>query len=748
MSRIPFFVIFLALFVFYLFSFKHLAHAALSSCTVSISPTEVLPGSQNSFQFQFNNTSSANIKWIKSTKPFGGITTDGVSLFQWVKTFTPDGSDIVITDSSGVNPLTPGGSITMNATLTVGEVAGSSGNWTIQASDDINGLSPITCTGATDLSISGSAPDTTAPSISGVSASDISDTSATISWSTDESSNSLVEYTVVANFGEYQFSQSSSSLVTSHSVSLTTNIAANTTYYYRVCSTDASGNQGCSGENSFTSIATSSATATPTPTATPASTTTTTTTTATVVAGDTTAPRVTVTTELESTYEEAPRISGRATDDTGVESVDYSTDGGLNWITADETQGLGTEAEYSFVPFVFEDGDYVLIVRAIDAAGNVGVSEELTFVIDRLPPRIGGVLMAMGPQPLLPNSEDVVVVPRTADIKIVLSAVGGPNSIDLTLGDRVFSLVKSPETSLWSGQIQMPENGLFELFSEARDGAGNSVEKSLGRILVVETGRVTSSEGKIPKDATISVYTKDVASGVWTLWDAKTFGQENPYVLGDNSDYSFLLPAGTYYLKIEALGFRSLISEIFSFSESTALNADFDLKNVTELVLFGMRFSFPDLLEEKADVALKVQHVDTDGLDDTGVGAKTFVLPTSNGGTFNLASERGGGILITVVNTWSPPALEQISILQKVIDEHRFPGVIVLNQTSVSKATVFQRKARYNVPFVVDAQGSLSESYTRVAYPAHYFVNSSGIIDKVVSGVLSKEGLSEMLERD
>jgi hypothetical protein len=91
--------------------------------------------------------------------------------------------------------------------------------------------------------------DITSPNITAVTASGITRNGATIAWSTDEASNSQVEYGTTTSYGSS--SSLNSSMVMTHSMSLSA-LSAGTTYHYRVISSDASGNQGVSGDYSFT----------------------------------------------------------------------------------------------------------------------------------------------------------------------------------------------------------------------------------------------------------------------------------------------------------------------------------------------------------------------------------------------------------------------------------------------------------------------------------------------------------------
>jgi len=95
------------------------------------------------------------------------------------------------------------------------------------------------------------ASDTTAPTISGMTATSITTSGATITWTTNEAATSIVEYGLTTSYGS---TATSTTLKTSHSVALT-GLNANTKYYYRVKSADAAGNVATSSGSSFTTQA-------------------------------------------------------------------------------------------------------------------------------------------------------------------------------------------------------------------------------------------------------------------------------------------------------------------------------------------------------------------------------------------------------------------------------------------------------------------------------------------------------------
>ena len=103
--------------------------------------------------------------------------------------------------------------------------------------------------------------DNTAPVITGVNASAITTSQATIGWQTNELSDSRVEYGLTASYGSFSALQAAA--VLSHSVTIA-GLTPDTQYHYRVYSKDAAGNVAISGDASFTTAAPAGDTIAPT----------------------------------------------------------------------------------------------------------------------------------------------------------------------------------------------------------------------------------------------------------------------------------------------------------------------------------------------------------------------------------------------------------------------------------------------------------------------------------------------------
>ncbi len=185
--------------------------------------------------------------------------------------------------------------------------------------------------------------------ISQVSAAGITTSAAVVTWTTNITSDSQVEYGPAISYGT--FSALNPSLVTSHSQSLS-GLTPATLYHYRVRSRDGAGILLTSGDYTFTTAA----------------------------ASDTTAPTVMITSPTSSaTYTATSTplsIGGTASDNVGVTQVSWSSSRG----------GSGTASgttSWSVSGITLLSGSNIVTVTARDAAGNARTA---TLTVTYSPP--------------------------------------------------------------------------------------------------------------------------------------------------------------------------------------------------------------------------------------------------------------------------------------------------------------------------------------------------------------------------
>ncbi|MFY9268167.1 MAG: fibronectin type III domain-containing protein [Candidatus Manganitrophaceae bacterium] len=198
-------------------------------------------------------SNEVNKGFADSTPPtLTGITTSGMTTtavtISW-NTSEPATSQVEYGTTTAYGASSP-----LNTTLTTSH------------SRSLNGLTPATlyhyrvvskdatgntATSGDNIFTTTTPPDTIPPRISGITASNISSTSAVITWTTNEPSDSLVKYGVTSNYNF--FTLLDANRVTSHSRTLT-NLSPSTTYHFQVVNKDAAGNQAISGNNFFTTV--------------------------------------------------------------------------------------------------------------------------------------------------------------------------------------------------------------------------------------------------------------------------------------------------------------------------------------------------------------------------------------------------------------------------------------------------------------------------------------------------------------
>ncbi len=88
-------------------------------------------------------------------------------------------------------------------------------------------------------------------------------------------------------------------------------------------------------------------------------------------------------------------------------------------------------------------------------------------------------------------------------------------------------------------------------------------------------------ETRIP-NAVVSLYVKNYSAPVNQedkLWRAEDYLQTNPQTTDIRGTYSFLVPAGEYYFKVDAPGYRSMIGEPFIVTDGNGIHKNIELKS-------------------------------------------------------------------------------------------------------------------------------------------------------------------------
>jgi len=201
--------------------------------------------------------------------------------------------------------------------------------------------------------------DETLPTIFNELVTVLSPTSALLTWNTDESATSFVDYGIVGG-PPYASTDGSGGLVTDHSVTLS-GLTADTTYHYRLRSGDAAANERITTDNTFKTLA----------------------------AADVTKPVISdlVVTALSPT---SIGITWK-TDEPATSHVDYGFTAGPPYASTQGDAGLVTS--HSIILTGLTNGaTYHLQARSADAAANEATTADTPITLgDITPPVISGI---------------------------------------------------------------------------------------------------------------------------------------------------------------------------------------------------------------------------------------------------------------------------------------------------------------------------------------------------------------------
>lgn len=459
------------------------AYAVISSTTATISDHTISKSATLQLTIDIENTDSQSIRYIRITRPSDAISITGASA-SWSVSWDSDYVEL----TGGT--LSSGGSIGITIDIASGSVDQASLPWVVLVSDASNGSSPFTATGDLSFSVSGDPPDTTAPIIANVSL-QTTNSSFTVSWSTDEAATGVLSYGLTNSYGS---TKQSTSYTRSHSLTAT-NLSQDTTYYFSIDSSDASGNAANSYE-SFLVTSDVQPTATPTVTPTPTTAASATPTVTPTPIPDKTEPIVVLYPLAQKSYKTIPSLRARTSDEGGIETLYYAVNGGVYT----RILGVGTTSskplEFSFTPkHATRSGTYRIQIKSVDYTGNVGLSDTQSYVLD-----------AAGPQILISSSFQPVMKEMPTMRGTVLDSSGVATIEHTYDGGKTWSVIPSLVTDYGVefsiDPLDAAKEGEYHVAIRATDSVGNVTVSAIKRVIIdrfaPRSAGVIVSSGSIP----------------------------------------------------------------------------------------------------------------------------------------------------------------------------------------------------------------------------------------------------------
>ncbi|PWH15635.1 MAG: TlpA family protein disulfide reductase [Anaerolineae bacterium] len=130
----------------------------------------------------------------------------------------------------------------------------------------------------------------------------------------------------------------------------------------------------------------------------------------------------------------------------------------------------------------------------------------------------------------------------------------------------------------------------------------------------------------------------------------------------------------------------------------------------------------------------------------TGFLAPDFSLNTLQGERITLSDLRGKVVLLNIWASWCPPCRAEMPTMQKVWEEYRAQGVMVLAVNSTVQDTLTDTQNFVNdygltFPIPLDVSGEVTRLYQVSSLPTSFFIGADGVIREVVIGGPMSEAL-------
>ena len=154
---------------------------------------------------------------------------------------------------------------------------------------------------------------------------------------------------------------------------------------------------------------------------------------------------------------------------------------------------------------------------------------------------------------------------------------------DIVLGE--FNYINN--NGIWTAETKAPNvDGKYEvrtIIKYAEKTKDNKITENLSMILVVDPeGYIyekTADNKEIRiSNAKVSIYWLNPETKKYELWPAKDYQQENPWTTDITGKYSFLVPPGTYNLKIDSQDYLVYEGKPFQVEEGTGIHKNIELK--------------------------------------------------------------------------------------------------------------------------------------------------------------------------
>ncbi|QDT53432.1 Thiol-disulfide oxidoreductase ResA [Caulifigura coniformis] len=165
----------------------------------------------------------------------------------------------------------------------------------------------------------------------------------------------------------------------------------------------------------------------------------------------------------------------------------------------------------------------------------------------------------------------------------------------------------------------------------------------------------------------------------------------------------------------------------------------FVLAGIQSALLF--RVHLPGVARE-AQLANQAK-VDDASIIQAGAPAPAFHLPTVDGATFDLSSQRGNVVLINFFATWCAPCVVELPLIEGAWNDYRdrrdFSVLVIGRGEKPDAVAAFRLAKQLTFPMAADPQGEVFSLFAREGIPRTYLIGRDGTVRLALTGFSRKE---------
>jgi peroxiredoxin len=166
-------------------------------------------------------------------------------------------------------------------------------------------------------------------------------------------------------------------------------------------------------------------------------------------------------------------------------------------------------------------------------------------------------------------------------------------------------------------------------------------------------------------------------------------------------------------------------------------------------ILFGVGAAFIILSYTQQDTTITSVPLGASALLREGKPAPQFTLKTLDGAqSISLADLRGKTVLINFWASWCPPCIEETPDLIAAYAQLADPNVVFVGiglQDENANLRTFAADNKISYLVVEDPDGKVGDAYGVRGMPTTIYIDSDGIVRKIVNGAVRKDAVVEQM---